>query len=465
MPESPQDHKEEPAASPHAPANSPQSPPRAPGGRWRTRHVVAAVVVVAAAAAAAGLFVGRATKTATTATAQPCLVAAKSGDLRACAPETGVSASWQTLPQAPIAGRIAEGVVWTGTEMLVWGGAARSGHVKAATDAAAYNPATRTWRKIAPPPPGAGGGATWTGDAAAFWAGNAPDGPAVGAVYDPRTDAWRRLPAGPLGPREGYSSVWTGKELLIISGTEGDTLATPIAAAVDPRTGSWRLLRGLDHLKGLLVKGAVWDGHEVFAEGDLSLCPERGSACDRHRSIFVAYNPATDTAREIDLPAPSTTFGADQLSSLTPIAWDGTDVVFSVGFPGSVAIVRYNPTAGGARKASAAPCHIVDVPAHGRGCPGWRRGRAAPCYIPVTQYTQTAWLGDRYVAACGTNGLQIYSPETDSWRIVTPGESPLNSREGSAIVWTGTDLIAWSGTVYERFNPTPAGGASLTLRE
>jgi len=41
--------------------------------------------------------------------------------------------------------------------------------------------------------------------------------------------------------------------------------------------------------------------------------------------------------------------------------------------------------------------------------------------------------------------------------------SPLNSREGSAIVWTGSELIAWSDTVYERFNPTPADGALLTL--
>ena len=226
-----------------------------------------------------------------------------------------------------------------------------------------------------------------------FWAGNALEGPAVGAVYDPRTDTWRRLSAGPLGPREGYSSVWTGKELLIISGTRGDALATPVAAAVDPRTGDWRLLPALNDLTGLLAKGAVWDGHEAFVIGDLSLCPEQGSACTEHRPIFVAYNPATDAVREITLPAPSTTFGAEQLSSLTPIAWTGTDVVFSVGFPGSVGIVRYNPTTD-QEKGRATPCHIVAVPAHGRGCPGWRRGRAAPCYIPVTDYTQTVWLGD-----------------------------------------------------------------------
>ena len=31
-------------------------------------------------------------------------------------------------------------------------------------------------------------------------------------------------------------------------------------------------------------------------------------------------------------------------------------------------------------------------------------------------------------------------------------------------MWTGTDLIAWSGTVRKPGNPTPADGASLTLK-
>ena len=67
------------------------------------------------------------------------------------------------------------------------------------------------------------------------------------------------------------------------------------------------------------------------------------------------------------------------------------------------------------------------------------------------------------MAADGSSGLQIYHLAADTWQTITPGPSPLNSREGSAIVWTGHELIAWSGTVYEKFNPTPADGTSLTL--
>jgi hypothetical protein len=382
-----------------------------------------ALVVFALLGAVAGIFIGRATTKATTSS-------------------TGALPSWQPLPRAPIDGRTFEGVVWTGTEMIVWGGVA---HGRALSDGAAYTPATRTWRKIPTLPEGVRAtapGAVWTGQGAVFWAGNGLDGPAASAMYDPRTNAWRRLPIGPLGPREGYSSLWTGKELLVIGGSRGDAEATPAAAALNARTRTWRLLPAFDHLTFFGgPNGAVWNGREAFLTGSLSLCPQRGSACDQRRAIFVAFTPATNKVREIKLPAPSADFGADTASSLKPIAWTGSEVVFSAAVSGSVRIISYSPTTG-----------------------TWKKGRPAPCYLGP-QYTQTAWIGDRFVAACGADGLQIYNPVTDSWtwRTVTPGPSPLNSREGSAIVWTGTELIAWSGSVYKPFNPAPGDGASLKL--
>jgi hypothetical protein len=68
------------------------------------------------------------------------------------------------------------------------------------------------------------------------------------------------------------------------------------------------------------------------------------------------------------------------------------------------------------------------------------------------------------VAPCGTSGLQVYSPRTDSWRTIDAGPSPLTSRSDSAIVWTGSDLVVWSGAEDKAYNPTPADGASLRLK-
>jgi len=206
------------------------------------------------------------------------------------------------------------------------------------------------------------------------------------------------------------------------------------------------VLHGLDKLTYFGgPTGAVWNGHEVFMTGNLSLCPEKGSACGKLRAAFTAYDPATDSVRELKLPPPSASFGSDTAASLKAIAWTGTNVVLTAptaGSTGSIRIFLYNPSTG-----------------------VWQKGVAAPCYLRPA-YTQSAWIGDRFVAACGSDGLQIYDPATDTWtwRTITPGPSPMNSRDGSAIVWTGTDLIAWSGSVPEPRNPTPADGTLLTLK-
>ena len=91
----------------------------------------------------------------------------------------------------------------------------------------------------------------------------------------------------------------------------------------------------------------------------------------------------------------------------------------------------------------------------------WRAGASAPCAVSVD--AQTAWLGDRFVIPCGQDRLGVYDPATDTWQTVAAGPSPLNSRGGSAIAWTGTDLIVWSGIVDETGNPTPNSGSVITL--
>ena len=342
------------------------------------------------------------------------------------------------MPKAPIVGRIGANAVWTGDEVIVWGGVARGGSIEAVGDGAIYDPADDSWREMTPAPSGVLGGgghaAAWTGEVALFWAGNSPDGPAGGAVYDPATDTWERLPNGPLGPREGYVSVWTGTELLIIAGTAGDGFASPVAAAVDPVDGSWRLLDGLNGFPGLIASGAVGDGQSVFVAGSLYLCPERGSVCTDQRAILLAYDPASDQVDEIDLTV------ATLSSSFVPVGWDGNEVVLATSEGASLGVRFFNPAT-----------------------ERWRSGAEAPCGFDPAGYGQTAWLGDRYVTPCGKDRLQIYDAGSDSWEVVVAGTSPFNSWEGSGIVWTGTDLIVWSGIVARTGNPTPNSGSVITL--
>src|SRR3989442_10547406 len=93
---------------------------------------------------------------------------------------------WVALAAAPIAGRISEGVVWTGKEMIVWGGVSGGAQLG---DGAAYDRSTDSWRGLAPPPPGGlGGGGGAAGRArhpAGVWGGGAPAAPPAGAGCGP----------------------------------------------------------------------------------------------------------------------------------------------------------------------------------------------------------------------------------------------------------------------------------------
>ena len=59
------------------------------------------------------------------------------------------AAGWARLPRAPIAPRSEYAAVWTGKKMIIWGG--YSGNTQY-SDGAAYDPATRTWTKLAAGP-------------------------------------------------------------------------------------------------------------------------------------------------------------------------------------------------------------------------------------------------------------------------------------------------------------------------
>ncbi len=121
--------------------------------------------------------------------------------------KASASSTWRALPPAPIAGRMDASTLWTGREMIVWGGVSRGAHGQASarSDGAAYDPATGKWRRIADAPAGVLGGggsaAAWTGSRMVVYVGNSPDGPAAAAAYDPRRNTWTRLPTGLSGSR------------------------------------------------------------------------------------------------------------------------------------------------------------------------------------------------------------------------------------------------------------------------
>lgn len=114
---------------------------------------------------------------------------------------------------------------------------------------------TATWSPVSPPPapvPATDGVAAWTGEELLLWG---TDGTAdVGLAYAPSSDRWRTMAPAPIAARDAAVAGFDGTELLVWGGSRFDGPAEPPAsapgrrelddaAAYDPATDRWRLLR------------------------------------------------------------------------------------------------------------------------------------------------------------------------------------------------------------------------------
>ena len=209
---------------------------------------------------------------------------------------TGYGEGWTELP-APPAWRDGSSIVWTGAELLYWGGTLRGKDGShAASDGFAFDPASQTWSSM-PSAPHAGlrADAVWTGTEALFV--SLDQDRTRAQAFDPSTASWRVLPSGPSVPEYGVSTVWTGDAFVLFGGGPVGAPTNHQAWALDPRSGDWRRLP--DAPIGMNLSDAVWTGDEVAVIG--SALDNRNSATSR-TSLAEVYDPSTDRWQE--LPAP-----------------------------------------------------------------------------------------------------------------------------------------------------------------
>lgn len=179
------------------------------------------------------------------------------------------SSTWDKLPTAPLSIRRYASGTWTGRELVVAGGFKLSPSHSSTyfRDAAAYNPATGQWRKIAPMPRReAGATAVWDGKEILFIGGAGPKGLLNhGLAYNPAANRWRLLPAMAY-PRTGFAAVWTGRQLLVWGGLTASRTPPPHGEAYTPTTSKWTALPA-SPLRGRAYPVAVWTGHQMIVWG------------------------------------------------------------------------------------------------------------------------------------------------------------------------------------------------------
>jgi N-acetylneuraminic acid mutarotase len=369
---------------------------------------------------------------------------------------------------APL-GRVEHTAVWTGTEMIVWGG--HIGNVYYA-DGGRYNPVSNTWAAVSGSSglePRAWHTAVWTGDELVVWGGRNSQPLDDGARYNPQTNQWAPVAAaGAPSDRYDHTAVWDGQNVLVWGGDDfssgpddsvyryflaGDSWTTfPLPGAPPVRaghsafwTGSEMIVWGgipLSSVGGRYAFGfgwtrfstgtqvpnltrphpTVWTGSEMLAWGRLFGEPDHGG---------WRYDPALTIASEIDSAGPSVYAGHSGV-------WTGDEMVVWGGrIPDTC-----DPLASGARYDPLldawSSVSTVGAP-EGRWLHRaiWTGGRM------ILWGGRTYTCGDDFFDEFITTTGGSYDPASDSWSALPlPG---LSKRQGTGVVWTGSEMIVWGG--------------------
>ena len=335
--------------------------------------------------------------------------------LVACGAETSSPAApprpaWSALPAAPV--KIDAGLTsaWSGKELIVSGVRLGRGgtYIGSREVAAAYNPASGEWRRLARPPKTQDychRSAAWTGNGMLVWG-------CAALSYDLATNSWRRLPRAPTG--EGFAA-WTGRELIGWGGgCCGDAWAG--GSAYNPDTGSWRTLASSPLAPEQRPLGA-WTGRELLLVVS-GIQAVDGKPAPASQARAAAYDPATGAWRRIASPPLS------GLQSGHAAAWDGRELIVLGAGSNRRTVLAYRPATNRWRLLAQLPFGLSSADAF--------------------------WTGQRLLVWGGAESLRAlsYNPTANRWSVLP--NPPLRGSNQTA-VWTGRRLLVWGST----------GGAAL----
>jgi N-acetylneuraminic acid mutarotase len=334
--------------------------------------------------------------------------------------------TWNVTPTtvAP-SPRFGHTAVWTGTQMVVWGGQnwAINSYFG---DGARYDPTTDAWTPLSmvgAPDARSGHVAIWTGSKMIIW-GGVSTGAYLnsGAIYDPATDTWAVMSSsGAPSARTEATAVWTGTEMIVWGGYGGagnEFLGD--GARYNPDTNSWSAMAANGAPAARYGHTAIWNGTAMLVWG--GGVANVGQLLTNTGGI---YSPSSDSWTSIP------TTGAPSARNFHVAVWSGSEMIVWGGYDGTTSLntgARFNPSSSSWRSTTS-------------GC------------APLARIGHLGiWTGTELIVwggASDSNGYYYkvggrYDPGADSWQ-PTPSVGAPSARRGHTSIWTGTDMIVWGG--------------------
>jgi len=293
-----------------------------------------------------------------------------------------VTDSW--TPTSPVSFAPREGIsaVWTGNVMMIWGGCLFGFHPACTTAGRRYNPATNSWDGVSTtnaPVGRAYSAMVWTGEKVIVWGGyhywaQSP----YGGQYDPVSNTWTPVPSASGVPATLVSAVWTGSEMIVWGGFNGNYLNT--GGRYNPVSNSWTLTSTTNAPPARHIPSAVWTGDEMLVWGgcpDLSIYWSFNYYCNSDTNTGGRYNPLTDSWMPISIGANAPEARFDHTA-----VWTGNEMI--------------------------------------------------------------VWGGHNVGSGANFNNGGRYNPVTDSWTATSLTNAP-EARAVHTAVWTGNEMIVWGG--------------------
>jgi N-acetylneuraminic acid mutarotase len=338
-----------------------------------------------------------------------------------------VATSTTNAPSA----RYSHTAVWTGSEMIVWGGYYWDGNYHYFQSGGRYNPSTDSWTPTSTSDAPSARNlhtAVWSGTEMIVWGGFGDSGDLnTGGKYNPSTDSWTATSTSNApSARNWHTAVWSGTEMIVWGGGPGFSVVNT-GGRYNPITDTWALTSTANAPDGRGGHTAVWKSGEmiVWGGGIRRLPYTRFNTGGR-------YDPSTNT-----WTATSTTNAPSARVGHTAV-WTGTEMIVWGGSNDNTG-GRYNPSTNSWTATSTT------------NAPSARSGHSG------------VWTGSEMIAWGGFDGSNVvntggrYDSTGDTWSATSTTNAP-GARTGHRAVWSGSEMIVWGGDD-ESGNPFNSGGS------